>query len=35
MVKNLNKYMNIHTPDKDVKEKNLKDNPVPANVKEP
>ena len=35
MVEYLNKYMHIHIPDKDIKEKILKDNPVPANVKEP
>ena len=27
--------MYIHIPDRDIKEKILKDNPVPANIKEP
>ena len=35
MVEYLNKYMHVHIPDKDIKEKILKENPVPANVKEP
>ena len=34
IVEYLNKYMHIHIPDKDIKKKILKDNPVPANVKE-
>ena len=35
MVEYLNKCIHIHIPDKDIKENILKDNPVPANVKEP
>ena len=30
----LDVYINICIPDKDIKEKILKENPVPANVKE-
>ena len=35
MVGYLDKYINIHIPDKDIREKVLKDNSVPKNVKEP
>ena len=35
MVDYLNKYIDIHIPDKDIKENILKDNLVPANVKKP
>ena len=35
MAEYLNKHMHIHIPDKKIKEKILKDNPVPGNVKEP
>ena len=35
MVEYLKEYMHIHIPNKDIKEKILKGNPVPANVKEP
>ena len=35
MVGYLDKYINIHIPVKDIREKVLKDNSVPKNVKEP
>ena len=35
MVDYLNKYIDIHIPDKDIKENILNDNLVPANVKKP
>ena len=35
MVEYLKKYMHIHILSKDIKEKILKGNPVPANVKQP